>query len=125
MQTRQSRKLLLTALLSTATLGVCASTAYAADVDAVYGRSSDQSTMGEAVAAPAADADSAYGRASAATPPPEQPGLDLTITLEQGARSDDPPLVDAWPGRAAALMEEDARWKISTHGAGESGSPRG
>jgi hypothetical protein len=124
MQTRQS--LLLTVLLSTATLGVCAGAAFAADVDAVYGRSSEQSAMGEAVAAPAADdADSAYGRASEATPAPEQPGLDLAITLEQGARRDDPPLVDAWPGRAAAPMEEDAKWKISTHGAGGSGSPRG
>lgn len=132
MQTHPSRNLLLTVLLSTATLGISAGAALAADIGAVYGRSSDQSTMGEAIPAPAAAAtaaaDNAYGRSSEtapATQAAEESGYDLKFSLEQGAHRDDPVLVDAWPGRAAAPMEEEARWKISAHGAGDSGNSRG
>lgn len=124
MKTRNSQRMLLTLLLSGATLAVTAGAAIAEGVDTIQGRSSDQAAPGETVdTSTPADPSSADGRSSESVKTASEPRYDLTFTLMQGVRTDEKPPVDAWPGRAAAPADEDATWKVTSHK--ESGGSRG
>ena len=125
MKTRKSSRILLALLFSTAAFGVTAGAALAGDVATVYGRSSESgATAALANAAVAEDVSNVNGRAPAARPTADKVRYHLTFTLLQGVRQDDPPTVDAWPGRAAAPLDEDAAWKVTRQSIDKTGIPR-
>ncbi len=124
MKTRKSSRILLTLLFSTAAFGVTAAAAFAGDVATVYGRSSESgATAASANAAVAEDVSNVNGRAPAARQTADKVRYHLTFTLLQGVRQDDLPTLDAWPGRAAAPLDEDASWKVTTQNIDKAGTP--
>ncbi len=126
MNTRNSRRMLVTVLLSGATFGIAGGAALAADVETVYGRGSEQEAIGASMStSPLADVNSAGSRASESAPANSEPYYDLRFTLMRGVRTDEKPLVDALPGRATAPADEDATWKVTKPDAGMSESSRG
>lgn len=126
METRHFQRMLINVLLSTAAFGVTAGAAFADDVATIYGRSSESGAMGESVnSAVPEDVSNAYGRAPEAELTADEPRYQLTFTLMQGVHRDDLPAVDVWPGRAAAPLDEDATWKITTQSVDKSASPHG
>jgi len=126
METRNFQRMLINVLLSTAAFGVTAGAAFAGDDATIYGRSSESGAVGESVnSAVPEDVSNVYGRAPAAEQAADEARYHLTFTPVQGAHQDDPPAVDVWPGRAAAPMDEDATWKITTQSVDQSGRPHG
>jgi hypothetical protein len=126
METRNFRRMLLTALFSTAAFGVTVSAALADDGNTIYGRSSESGALGVRINAMAAeDVSKAYDRAPQTEPAVDDARYHLTFKLMQGAHRDNLPAVDAWPGRAAAPLEENAAWKITMQSLNKSGSPHG
>jgi hypothetical protein len=102
-----------------------AGAAFAGDVATIYGRSSQSDAMGTSVSASIPeDVSNEYGRAPDADQSADEARYHLTFTLTQGAQQDEHPTVDAWPGRASAPQDEDAKWKITAQGVDQSGGPR-
>jgi hypothetical protein len=126
MRNSKAGRILICMLFSTATFGVISGAALADDVATIYGRSSESGAMGESVnSAVPEDVSNAYGRAPEAELTADEPRYQLTFTLMQGVHRDDLPAVDVWPGRAAAPLDEDATWKITTQSVDKSASPHG
>jgi len=124
MKTRKSGRMLLTLLFSSAAIFVTAGAAFAGDVVTIYGRSSESDATGASVnASVAGDVSTVYGRAPDAEQSADEARYHLTFTLTQGARQDELPTVDVWPGRASAPQDEDAKWKVTTQSVDQSASP--
>ncbi|HLZ99891.1 MAG TPA: hypothetical protein VKP66_18280 [Steroidobacteraceae bacterium] len=126
MKKGKSGRILVAMLFSTATLGVTSSAALADDVATIYGRSSESGAMAASLkAAVPEDVSNVYGRAPEAELTADEARYHLTFTLTQGVHQDNLPTVDAWPGRAAAPLDENATWKITTQSVDKSEGPHG